>query len=295
MADMTAGFELVPGDDLWPPLVGEGSGIDRIYGRGDPSVLSTPCISVVGARRGTPYGLAVASLAGRVAAAAGLTVVSGGAMGVDAAAARAALAAGGRTVVCAGTGADLVYPASSRDVFEGATAQGGAVVALAPWGTGPSRWTFPRRNRLIAALSPVLVVTEAGLPSGTFSTADAAVELGRTVYAAPGSMFSPSSRGTNLLISQGATMIVDEESLEMSISMDYGVLRSPRMRTAKDRGRLYSALVGQAMRPDDLAAALGKGVLEVMRLLADYEAEGLVRRLPDGRYSPTEAALLDEV
>ena len=62
MADMTAGFELVPGDDLWPPLVGEGSGIDRIYGRGDPSVLSTPCISVVGARRGTPYGLAVASL-----------------------------------------------------------------------------------------------------------------------------------------------------------------------------------------------------------------------------------------
>lgn len=67
------------------------------------------------------------------------------------------------------------------------------------------------------------------------------------------------------------------------------------MRTAKDRGRLYSALVGQAMRPDDLAAALGKGVLEVMRLLADYEAEGLVRRLPDGRYSPTEAALLDEV
>lgn len=292
---MACDFELVPEDPLWPPLVGDGSGIERIYGRGNPEALSSPCISVVGARRGTPYGRAVASLAGRVAAEAGLTVVSGGAMGVDAAAARAALAAGGRTVVCAGSGADIVYPASSRDVFEGAQGQGGAVVALEPWGSPPARWTFPKRNRLIAALSPVLVVTEAGVPSGTFSTADAAVELGRTVYAAPGSMFSAPSRGTNLLISQGATMIVDEESLEMSISMDYGVLRRPAVRQAKDHGRAFSALVAQPMRPDDLAASLGKGVLEVMRLLSDYETAGLVTRLPDGRYAPTEAALLGEL
>ncbi|MEY8436639.1 DNA-processing protein DprA [Atopobiaceae bacterium 24-176] len=291
---MACDFELLPDDPLWPPLVGEESGIERIYGRGDPEVLSSPCISIVGARRGTPYGRAVAALAGRVAAEAGITVVSGGAMGVDAAAARAALAAGGRTVVCAGTGADIVYPASSRDVFEGAQAHGGAVVALEPWGSPPARWTFPKRNRLIAALSPVLVVTEAGVPSGTFSTADAAVELGRTVYAAPGSMFSAPSRGTNLLISQGATMIVDEESLEMSISMDYGVLRRPAVRESKDHGRAFSALVAQPMRPDDLAASVGKGVLEVMRLLSDYEAAGLVTRLPDGRYAPTEAALLGE-
>lgn len=279
-------FEMAPGDPRWPDEVGTESGIERIFGIGDPAVLQGPCISVVGARRGTPYGLAVAAMVGRLAAEAGIVVVSGGAMGVDAEAARAALAAGGCTVVCAGTGADRVYPASSRDVFDAAKGDRGAVVALEPWGRKPARWTFPRRNRLIAALSPVLVVTEAGMPSGTFSTADAAIELGKTVYAAPGSIYSPTSRGTNHLISQGATMIVDESSLEMALSMDYGVLRHPRTEEAPDRGRLLSALVAQPMRPDDLAAWLGQGVLEVLRTLSDYEVAGLAVRLPDGRYAP---------
>lgn len=291
MSGATARFELVPGDDLWPALVPAGPEIPRIYGLGDPCALAGPCLSIVGARRGTPYGRAVADMAGRLAAEADITVVSGGALGVDAAAARAALNAGGRTIVVAGTGADVVYPAKNRDVFERALATGGAVVALEPWGKQPTRYGFPRRNRLIAALSPVLLVTEAGIPSGTFSTADAAMELGRTLYAAPGSMFSPYSKGTNRLIAQGATILEDEVSLEEALSFDYGLLRrAPDGAPVAPADRLLSALVAQPLRPDDVASYLGISAIEAMRLLSEKEVQGLVTRLPDGTFAPSERA-----
>ena len=284
-------FELAPQDEGWPGLVPPSSEIPRIYGIGDPQVLLGPCLSVVGARRGTPYGLAVAAMAGRLAAEVGITVVSGGALGVDAASALAALDAGGRTVVVAGSGADVVYPEVNRDVFRRAVAQGGAVVALEPWGTPPRKYTFRKRNRLISALSPVLLVCEAGIPSGTFSTADAAAELGRTVYAAPGSMFSAFSKGTNRLIAQGATILEDELSLETALSMDYGVLRlSPTGAPVAQPDRLLSALIAQPLRVDDVAAHLGVTVLEALQLLAEKEVEGLVTKLPDGTYAPTERA-----
>ena len=159
-----------------------------LRGIGDREVLSGPCLAVIGARRATPYGIAAAELAGRVAAECGVTVVSGGAMGCDYAAGMAAAAAGGRTIVVAGTGADVPYPASSTPVFQAAV-DSGAVVSLERWGQTPRRYAFPRRNAVVAALCKVLVITEAGQVSGTMSTADAALELGRTLYAIPGSIF----------------------------------------------------------------------------------------------------------
>ena len=284
-------FELTPEDPRWPELVIEGSEITKIYGLGDPEILNSPCVSIIGARRGTPYGIAVASMAGRLAAESGITVVSGGAMGADAAAARACLNAKGKTIVCTATGADRTYPATSKDVFEGAMERGGAVVSLAPWGSGPAKWAFPKRNRLIAALSPVLVVTEAGKPSGTFSTADAANSFGRTICAAPGSIFSPYSKGTNYLIANHAQIIQDEADLEELFSSCYGTLRHPIIQESPDRGRILSALVAQPMRPDDLAASLGERVLSIMSSLGDYELAGYVTRLPDGCYAPTEKTL----
>lgn len=264
---------------------------EALRGYGDPGCLSGPCLAVIGARRATPYGIAAAELAGRVAAECGVTVVSGGAMGCDYAAGMAAAAAGGTTVLVSGTGADVPYPSTSIPAFE-AAASNGAVVSLERWGQGPRRWAFPRRNEVVAALCRVLVITEAGQLSGTMSTADAAVELGRTLYAIPGSIFSPNSSGTNRLAAEGARIIPDEASLELAISMDFGVMRFCSAAGREGMGPVMAALVACPSRPDELAARLNEGVLTLMRTLTDFESKGLVERLPDGRYSPTKAYLL---
>lgn len=287
-------FELTPADSLWPQLVDPRSlQAQKIYGIGDPSSLSGRCFSIVGARRATPYGIALAKMAGRIAAESGLISVSGGAIGVDIASARAALAAKGKTIIVSGTGADVIYPRANGATFVEAIETGGAVIALERWGTQPQRYTFPKRNRLIAALSRCLLVAEAGLPSGTLSTAQAAEEMGREIYAAPGSIFSPHSKGTNWLITQGATILADEECLEVAISRDYGVLRQERVKNTKDHGRLFSILLAEPMRPDELAHALSQDSLTLLKTLSDYEMRGLVFRLSDGRYAPSEKYLLD--
>lgn len=287
------GWELTPESDLYPSRLQEMEHPPEVlYGRGDPELLQTMCLAVVGARRATPYGLAVAEMAGRIAAESGITVVSGGAMGCDASAARGALRAGGNTIVVSGVGADRVYPKPSTDVFEAAASGRGAVISLEPWGTHPQPWAFPKRNVVIAALSTAVLVSEAGQRSGTTSTALAAIELSREVYAAPGSIFSPESTGANELIRDGAHIVTSESDLEMLISRDFGVLRLVREEVATPRGRLLSALTASPMRPDDLANYLGMEPFELVRILSDYEVAGVVRRLPDGRFAPTEDALL---
>lgn len=201
-------FELHPGDALYPETVLELSDVPQtLYVRGNPEVLSTPALSIIGARKASPYGLAVAELAAKVAVEAGVTVVSGGAVGCDQASGWAAVNAGGKHVVVLGTGADVVYPRSSAGLITRTLDTGGAVVSISPWGMGPRKFAFPRRNRVIAALSQALFVSEAGMPSGTFSTAEAAMDLGRELLAVPGSILSPESRGTNYLIANGACCI----------------------------------------------------------------------------------------
>jgi DNA processing protein len=286
-------WELHPDDECYPASVRDLEHPPKIiYGRGNPEILANMGLGVIGARRATPYGLAVASMAGRIAAESGITLVSGGAMGCDAAAARGALDAGGKTIVVSGVGADTVYPRTSRDVFERAVKQDGVVIALVPWGQTPRKGCFPQRNIIIAALSRALLICEAGLRSGTSSTAAAAAEMGREIYAAPGSIFSPESQGANALIRDGGSIVCSEADLEMLISRDFGVLRLVQEQVATPRNRLVSALVASPMRADDLAHSLGEEPLAVLRYLADYEASGMVTRLPDGRYAPTKEALL---
>lgn len=287
-------WEIKRGSEGYPALLEElgDDAPETLYGIGDQECLGELSISIIGARKATPYGTAIARMAGRIAAECSLAVVSGGAMGCDSAAARGSLNAGGRTIVVSATGADLVYPARSRDVFEKAPAEGGAVISEQPWGTPPRRFAFVRRNRIIAALSPSLIVTEAGLKSGTASTADAAAKLGRRVYSIPGSIFSPNSAFTNKLIADGATIITTEQDLEVQISLDYGLLRMTPVEGGKGfhGSRLLSALMAQPMRVDDLAASYGESVLTIMKELSQYELQGIVERLPDGRMSLTEEA-----
>ncbi len=285
--------EIAETDEAYPKVLFElEEPPERLYVIGDPESLTLPSLAVIGARRATPYGLAVAEMAGRIAAECGIALVSGGAMGCDAAALRAAQRAGGVTVVVSGTGADRVYPQTSRDVFEGAPRGGGCVVSLEHWGSPPIPYVFPKRNRVIAALCEALLVAEAGERSGTSSTAECASDLGRTIYAVPGSIFSPESVGANRLICEGAAPIVSEEDLEMRISLDFGAVRLMMPGQKRELGRILSALVSSPMRPDDLANRLGEPALSVLVALSDYEASGLVVRLPDGRYSPSRECLL---
>lgn len=288
-------WEITPDDEEYPQsLFSLDPPPERLYGIGSVEALSERSLAIIGARRATPYGLTVAEMGGRIAAECGIAVVSGGAMGCDAAALRSAQAVGGVTIVVPGTGADTVYPSSSRDVFERAPVSGGCVVSLERWGTQPHRYAFPKRNRVIAALAEALLVTEAGERSGTSSTAECAADLGRSVYAVPGSIFAPESVGSNRLIVSGAAPIASEEDLETRISLDYGVMRLTAGTHRRDLGRILSALVASPMRPDDLANRLGKPPLEILMALSDYEASGVVVRLPDGRYAPSREVYVSQ-
>ena len=298
MGSLDGRLELHVGDPLYPRSIMDlPNPPDTLYLRGDPSVLSDSCLSVIGARKCTPYGRAIAEMAGKICAESGVVVVSGGARGCDQAAGKSTLEAGGRHVIVMGTGADVVYPASAAKLVDGTLRLGGCVVSIEPWGTPPMRWAFPKRNRVIAALSRATFVTEAGMPSGTFSTAETADELGRELLAAPGSVFSPESRGSNYLIGNGACCIADEEALEVAISRIYGTLRFSRPEARGLSGldevgmRIMDMLIANPMRADEVSMAIGVEPLSCLQLLGELEVLGLVERLVDGRLTPTDVAL----
>lgn len=173
---------------------------------GDPEVLGLPQVAIVGSRHPTPGGAETAHELARDLAAAGLVVTSGLALGIDGAAHRGALAAGGVTVAVAGTGLDRVYPASHRELAHRLAAEG-ALVSEYPLGTPPLPEHFPRRNRIIAGLSLGTLVVEAALRSGSLITARLAGEEGREVLAVPGSIRNPLARGCHALLREGATLV----------------------------------------------------------------------------------------
>jgi DNA processing protein len=181
-----------------------------LFGRGDASLLvelSEPAaaVAVVGARRATSYGREVAHTLGRDLAAAGLTVVSGMAFGIDACAHRGALEAG-RTIAVLGCGADVAYPASHRSLWR-RIQESGLVLSELPPGTGAWRWSFPARNRIVAGLAGITVVVEAAKRSGSLITAEIAADLGREVGAVPGPVSLRTSVGPNDLLADGASLI----------------------------------------------------------------------------------------
>ncbi len=292
------GWVINRGEDGYPRMLEDLSDPPaRIYGRGRLSALVEPCFAIVGTRRITPYGAALCELAAKLAVESGLTVVSGGAIGCDQVAGRAALDAGGVHIVVLGTGADVVYPARSGPLIELALARGGAVISLEPWGMGPRRYAFPKRNRVIAALSQAVFVAEAGMPSGTFSTAEVAGAIGRELLVAPGSVFSAESRGTNYLIEAGATIIPDEEALSCAISRIYETLRTqalghtkPVGATAEEREAIR-VLTATPLRADEVARALSLDTRACLELLSALSVQSLVERTVDGRYAASSIAL----
>jgi DNA processing protein len=182
---------------------------------GDPSTLEAApdrCVAIVGTREASPYGERIAARLATAAVRAGLVVVSGLARGIDAAAHRAAMEAGGLTVAVMGPGVDVPYPAGHR-TLQDLVQKNGVVVSESEPGTKAYRGCFPRRNRIIAALSQVTVVVEAPFKSGAINTATQALEMGRTVAAVPGPIDDARSGGTNLLVRDGAQVITCEADL----------------------------------------------------------------------------------
>lgn len=194
---------------------------DRLFVIGNVAALREG-IAIVGARNATPYGTSCAKRFARIAARRRITVISGGARGCDASAHRAALEAKGSTVAFLGGGCDELYPASHFGLFQEIVDAGGAVVSEQEWSFPPMRHTFRARNRLIAGLAKATLIVEAGLPSGTFSTADEALAANREVLVVPGSIASSASRGSNRLLYQGATPIVDDETFSSVLEALFG-------------------------------------------------------------------------
>lgn len=257
-----------------------------LYGYGDPSRL-VPGLAVIGSRKATPYGEQCAGRFSAWAAEAGVTVISGAAIGCDIAAHEAAIAAAGETIAVLGCGADVDYPRVNSAALK-VMRQHHVVLSECPWSSPPQKWAFRRRNRIIAGLAVAVLVVEAGLPSGTFSTADYALSAGREVLAVPGSILAPESRGANRLIAQGATPITCEDDLRSALVM-CGLVpdatHTPSDVTISFKTRLLRALVANPMRPDDLAFALRRDIISVATELSRLEIEGQVQRCRDGKYA----------
>jgi DNA processing protein len=241
-------------------------------------VPAGPAVAVVGARHASAIGLVAARVIGSGLAAEGRLVVSGGAAGVDGAAHRGAIDAGGATVVVLGTGIDIAYPPRHAPLFDDAVAAGGAVLSQFPLGTPPSRWSFPRRNAVIAALSDVVVVVEAGGNSGALHTAAAAEELGRRVVVMTG------SPGCDRLAAAGAAFGRDASDV-LAVALGEAQSARPVPLPADPRAlRLYHALDGTPRDLGELASRAGLLAAEAMSLAIDLELGGHAARAAGGRY-----------
>jgi DNA processing protein len=263
-----------------PSVLHVAGGIDRFL-----RLASGEPVAIVGARKASPYGLEVARSLGRGIACAGLTVVSGMALGIDSAAHVGALAVEGPTVAVLPCGPDRPYPPAKRALHAQIRARGAAISELPP-GTEAWRWTFPARNRIIAALSAMTVVVEAGKRSGALLTAGVAFRLGRPVGAVPGRVTSPVSAGPNALLTAGARVVRGpHDVLEALFGADApAVPPNDREELSAELALLLAAIGDGHDTPAALARA-GLAAQDGLVALASLELAGYVRREPGGRFS----------
>jgi DNA processing protein len=265
----------------YPPLLRESPHAPyALYVLGDVALLDRPAAAVVGTRRPTPYGRQAAADIANGIAAAGVTVVSGLAVGIDTVAHRAALDVQGPTLAVLGCGLDVPYPAANRGL-QAEVAQTGAIVSEYPLGTVPDPGNFPARNRIVAALSLATVVIEAGETSGALITARLAADLGRDVLAVPGSIYSRCSVGTHRLLADGAGLARGAADVLDALGLDAMATPPLPASIAGDptSSDLLAALADGPQHIDDLARRAQASSAEVARALGVMEVTGLVRHL----------------
>ena len=298
---MTAGASRIDrGAPGWPERLEHlDSPPAALWLRGTLPPQDAPCVAVVGSRRATPGGMLTAHDIAADLAAAGVTVVSGLARGIDGAAHQGALHGGGRTVAVLGCGIDVCYPAEHRQLRDRITASG-CVLSEDGGGEAPLGWRFPRRNRIIAALAEAVVVVEGTAKSGALSTARWAADLGREVLAVPGSIRSRTSLGTNLLIRDGVRPYLGAADLfdaAPRLRRALVAAGTPHPVAGQDEpvaaeadpmlARLLDELAAEPLHPDQLAAALGVGAPALATMLTTLQLRGAITDVCGGRVART--------
>lgn len=259
-----------------PPLV--------LHTIGDRTLLGSMSVAVVGSRRASPYGINAARQLTNELTAAGLTIVSGLARGIDAAAHEAALDSRGQTIAVLGTGIDIVYPRSNGRLFRRIEQEGLILSEFAP-GTPPMPENFPMRNRVIAGLCAGTIIVEATSRSGSLITARMAAEQGREVFAVPGSIFSKGTEGTHRLIQYGAKLVHDADDIFEELPGD----RKRRREAAQEpdsalRDVLAALNREEGTHVDALAAKLSRPTGSIAESLLELELGGWIRSLPGSRF-----------
>lgn len=264
-------------DDRYPPLLRAiHDPPERLYVRGDVRALSRPSLAVVGTRKMTPYGSTVVRMLVPPAARAGAVIVSGLALGVDAAAHAACLAADGVTVgvLAGGVDAPSVGPRTNAALGERLVASGGALVSEHPPGTRPATFSFPRRNRIIAGLCGATLVIEAAAKSGALITAYAALDGGREVLAVPGPIISPASAGPNGLIRRGAVPVSSAADLLEALGVDPPPVPERGAVQDDDAAKTLSALDEGPCGIDALAEKTGLPLPKLLVALTGLALDG---------------------
>ncbi|HGH6601014.1 TPA: DNA-processing protein DprA [Neisseria meningitidis] len=304
-------------DEDFPEMLAQGlTAPPVLFLRGNVRLLHKPSAAIVGSRYATPQAMRIAKDFGRALGGKGIPVVSGMASGIDTAAHQGALQAEGGTIAVWGTGIDRIYPPANKNLaYE--IAEKGLIVSEFPIGTRPYAGNFPRRNRLIAALSQVTLVVEAALESGSLITARLAAEMGREVMAVPGSIDNPHSKGCHKLIKDGAKLVEclddilhecprllqNEGASSYSINKGIPEKRITAVQTASDQpslpegkmpsektagrpvgGGILDRMGFDPVHPDVLAELLGMPAADLYAELLELELDGSIAAMPGGRY-----------
>ena len=252
-----------------------------LYAEGRLELLAAPALAIVGSRNATSQGVRDAELFARAIASRGIAIVSGLALGIDAAAHRGGLAAPGSSIAIMGTGPDIRYPPDNYSLAQ-ALAERGCLLSEFPLGTPPVARNFPRRNRLISGMSKGVLVVEAGLPSGSLTTACLALEQGREVFAMPGSIHAPHSKGCHWLIKQGAKLVEDVQ--DVLVELGWSAPAAPPGIEESEPDDVLEALGFGPASLEQLAARTGLEAARVAARVSMLELEGSVVPLPGGNF-----------
>ena len=272
------------GDALYPTLLVETADPPLLlYVQGRAELLAATSVAVVGSRNPTPQGLDNARSFARHLSQAGLSIVSGLALGIDGAAHEGALEGAGSTIAVVGTGLDSVYPKRHHALAHRIAAKG-LMVSEYSLGTSPLPQHFPQRNRLIAGLSRGTLVVEAALQSGSLITARLAAECGREVFAIPGSIHAPQSRGCHMLIRQGAKLVDSAQDILEELRLSSPLPTAARADAPERADPLLQALGLDPLTLDGLVERTGVTPAELSARLLELELEGKVARLPGQRF-----------
>lgn len=268
---------------LYPELLGRIHQVPKeLYFSGDKKTLEEPLISIVGSRRMTPYGKRVCDLLVPGLVEAGIGIVSGLAFGIDSQAHRVALEHQGRCIAVLGSGLDQIYPRQHQSLADQIIAAGGCILSEYPDTLEPTKYSFPARNRIIAGLSPMTIIIEAGVGSGSLITAQLALDENRGVGVVPGEIDKEQSQGINQLLRQGAIPITSIEDLQPyypDCQLDLQLSRAQKTNTLTGEAAALYDLISQGKETiEELLLASGQSLTKLQHTLTVLELDGYINR-----------------